>query len=118
MTLIPKNKRREWLLECFMSCILTPFVEKMIEKKKIQLSSLDDNSFDRVVKRETGYFMKEFKNMMGLPPNYPFSQIDLFKMFLEELGVHASNYYCSDTHTFIKSQSIEELCRQEINLVA
>ena len=32
-TLIPVDKRREWLEECFMECVLIHWVGKIVEKK-------------------------------------------------------------------------------------
>ena len=94
MTLIPQDKRRKWLLECFEAHVVNKFNPK------------------------TGCFMKEFKKEMGLLPNYPLSQTELFKMFLRELGVCSRRYYCRDTRSYKSSEDIEDLCRQEINLVA
>jgi len=93
MTLIPQDKRRKWLLECFEAHVVNKFNHK------------------------TGCFMKEFKKRMGLPPNYSLSQTDLFKMFLRELGVCSRRYYCRDTRSYKSSEDIDDLCRQEINFV-
>ena len=63
-TLIPWEKRREWLTECFKECVL--------EYWNIDAST---------------NFMKNFKKIMDIPLNYELSQETLFDMFLRELSV-------------------------------
>jgi len=99
-TLIPRNKRREWLIECFIECVLVHWGEKMVEKKR----------------GEKPDFIKEFKNMMDLPSDYELSQTYLFRMFLRELLVRSEQVREKEGY-FKRSQNIEDLCRQEINLV-
>ena len=105
-TLIPINKRREWLIECFMQCVLVYWGDKMVEKNGGAGEKPD--------------FIKGFKSMMELPSDYELSQTDLFKMFLRELQVRSSNVReigVTVPWIFKRSQNIEDLCRQEINLV-
>lgn len=101
-TLIPIDKRREWLIECFMECVIEHWGKKMINKNGIDIENSD--------------FIKEFKKMMDLPPNYELSQTQLFRMFLRELNVVGVEERVG-VRLAQRSQSIDELCRQEINLV-
>jgi len=101
-TLIPINKRREWLIECFMECVLTHWGGKMVEKNGGAGKNPD--------------FIKEFKNMMDLPPDYELSQTYLFQMFLRELQVRSEQVHEKEGY-FKRSQNIYDLCRQDINLV-
>ena len=54
--------------------------------------------------------------MMDLPSDYELSQTDLFRMFLEELHVRSEQVHEKEGY-FKRSQNIEDLCRQEINLL-
>ena len=65
-------------------------------------------------------FMKGFKKIMHLPLDYKLSQTDLFRMFLRELQVRSELIAAledGDRVGSCRSQSIDDLCRQEINLV-
>jgi len=101
-TLIPVDERLNWLIECFMDCVLVHWGKKMVEKKRGA--------------GEKPNFIKEFKNMMDLPSDYELSQTDLFRMFLEELHVRSEQVHEKEGY-FKRSQNIEDLCRQEINLL-
>lgn len=103
-TLIPPTDRREWLKECFMECILVHWIEKIVEKH------VEKNS------GEKPDFIKEFKKMMDLPSDYELSQTQLYQMFLKELCVRRSRVHEKEGY-FKRSESIEDICRQEINLV-
>ena len=70
-TTIPQDKRREWLIECFMDCILEYYGKKIAEKKV------------------TPNFIKRFKELTDLPSGYELTQTDLFRMFLKELKVYS-----------------------------
>ena len=61
-------------------------------------------------------FMKEFKKMMDLPSDYELSQTDLFRMFLRELLVRSEQVHEKEGY-FKRSQNIEDLCRQKIDMV-
>ena len=99
-TLVPRNKRREWLIECFMECVLMHWGEKMVEKKR----------------GEKPDFIKEFKNMMDLPSGYELSQTYLFRMFLRELLVRSEQVHEKEGY-FRRSQNIDDLCRHNINVL-
>ena len=101
-TLIPVDKRREWLEECFMECVLLHWVGKIVEKN----GAASRNSA----------FMKGFKKIMHLPVDYKFSQTDLFKMFLRELNVGAHLVHEKQGY-FKRSQNIDQLCQKPINLL-
>ena len=101
-TLIPLDKRLDWLKECFCACVLKHWGNKMVEK--------------RCSAGEKPDFIKEFKNMMDLPSDYELSQTDLFKMFLKELNIVSRPVHEKEGY-FKRSQNIEDLCRQEINLL-
>ena len=102
-TMIPKDKRREWLIECFMDCVLTHYIKKIIEKKGSAGEKPD--------------FMKDFKEMMGLAPNYSLTETDLFKMFLRELQVRSGGMYAHDMHQYQRADSIDDLCFKELNIL-
>ena len=101
-TLIPVDKRREWLVECFMECVLVHWGEKMVEKNGGAGEKPD--------------FIKEFKNMMDLPSGYELSQTYLFKMFLRELLVGSEQVHEKEGY-FKRSQNIDDLCRHNINVL-
>jgi hypothetical protein len=99
-TLIPINKRLNWLKECFRECVLEHWGEKMVEKKR----------------GEKPDFIKEFKNMMDLPSDYELSQTYLFRMFLRELLVRSEQVHEKEGY-FRRSQNIDDLCRHNINVL-
>ena len=99
-TLIPRNKRREWLIECFMECVLVHWGEKIVEKKR----------------GEKPNFIKEFKNMMDLPSGYELSQTYLFRMFLRKLQVRGEAVHEKEGY-LKRSQNIDDLCRHNINVL-
>ena len=90
-TLIPKHKRRKWLVECFKECILDYYVKKIIEHRSMGKLPLSN-------------FIKEFKKLMDLPSDYKLSQMNLFKMFLKELGV-CSTFSTDDNDHDKKSET-------------
>ena len=99
-TLVPVDKRLNWLIECFMECVLEHWGEKMVEKKR----------------GEKPDFIKEFKNMMDLPSDYELSQTYLFRMFLRELLVRSEQVHEKEGY-FRRSQNIDDLCRHNINVL-
>lgn len=107
-TTIPKDKRREWLIESFMDCILVYYGKKIVEKNRGKI----------VEKNSAPNFMKEFKKIMDLPSDYELSQTQLFRMFLKELKVAKKTCYCpSFTCCANCPDNIDKLCEQKINLV-
>lgn len=97
-TMIPKNKRREWLIHCFKECVLQHWGEKSIDRG----AGVQPD------------FIKEFKNMMGLSPHYELSQTCLFRMFLKEVGVRPRSYYCRDKQPTLATDSIFALCQKPL----
>ena len=77
--MIPKYKRRKWLIECFMACVLQHWGYKIVDWHR-------ENVLGTGVQKN---FMKTFNKIMGIPSNYNLSQTELFKMFLTELKVRA-----------------------------
>ena len=94
-TLVPVDKRLNWLKECFRECVLEHWGEKM---RKMRPWS--------EIKRK---FIKEFKEKMDLPSDYKFSYTDLFRMFLKELGVRSCQVREKEGY-FKRSMSIRQLC--------
>ena len=91
-TLVPVDKRLNWLKECFRECVLEHWGKKIAKKM-----ARDPN------------FMKDFKEMMDLPSDYKFSYTDLFRMFLKELGVRSCQVREKEGY-FKRSMSIRQLC--------
>ena len=84
-TLIPVEKRREWLIECFKECILKYW-------------NIDTST----------NFMKNFKKIMDIPLNYELSQETLFDMFLRELSV-CSKHVKEKEGYFKRTHNIAEI---------
>ena len=103
-TLIPVDKRRQWLEECFMECVLIHWGRIIVKKNGGRRSGQPD------------YFLKGFKKIMQLPHNYKLSETDLFIMFLKELKVKSLSI--REKHGYSRrSQNIDELCQKRINLL-
>jgi len=100
-TMIPKNKRREWLIKCFIECVLEHYTKKMA----VQAADKQPD------------FMKEFKKIMDLPFDYPFTQTNLFKIFLIELNVYSGTVYSHEAHSFDMADNINDLCSKELNIL-
>lgn len=98
-TLIPGNKRLEWLKECFRECVLGHWGEK-IAKKMQPLQKPN--------------FMKDFKEMMDIPSDYKISYTDLFRMFLKELMVCSRPVHEKEGY-FKRSENIDDICLRETN---
>jgi hypothetical protein len=102
-TLIPVEKRREWLKECFKECVLKHWCKKITD---ICLEKNDDVN-------ENPDFIKEFKKLMGVPYNYKLSYTDLFRMFLRELMVSPRPVREKEGY-FKRSESINDISRKYV----
>ena len=89
-TLVPVDKRLNWLKECFRECVLEHWGEKMCSWPKPS-------------------FMKKFKEKMDIPSDYKLSCTDLFRMFLRELNVRPCDVREKEGY-FKRSMSIRQLC--------
>ena len=101
-TLIPADKRREWLIKCFKECVVKYWGRKIVQKNGCCASEKYD-------------FIKEFKKLMDLPSNYELSYTQLFRMFLRELCVRSiePNSVLAAWRAKIKcSENIEQICQQ------
>jgi len=89
-TLVPVDKRLNWLKECFRECVLEHW-------GKGGQGEREPN------------FMKYFKEKMDIPSNYRLSYRNLFRMFLRELNVRREHVH-SQAGYFQRSLSIDDLC--------
>ena len=110
-TAIPKDKRREWLIECFKECIVEYYGEKMTTRKILGKRSREEFSLPIELKEGViPNFIKEFKELMSLPSDYELTRTKLFRMFLKELKVPEKSCYC---HNFVCNgcpDNIDQLC--------
>ena len=92
MTIIPEDKRKEWLIECFKECILEYYGKKIAKKILKKRSRVESVKFEKSM---IPNFIKEFKELMSLPSDYELTRTDLFRMFLKELKVPEKSCNCS-----------------------
>ena len=89
-TLVPVDKRLNWLKECFRECVLEHW-------GKGGQGEREPN------------FMKYFKEKMDIPSDYKLLYTDLFRMFLRELNVRPCDVREKEGY-FQRSMSIRQLC--------
>jgi len=89
-TLVPVDKRLNWLKECFRECVLEHWGKGGKGERRPN-------------------FMKYFKEKMDIPSDYKLSYTDLFRMFLRELNVRPCDVREKEGY-FKRSMSIRQLC--------